>query len=89
MRQLTSWSLDLIMINLAIFLYFSDSTLGTEKLVVPSPIPKLKINKRYQGVDLFNPILHQSGYMIIDKKSNKAKVYEWKRLNGQSFYPSE
>lgn len=82
MRRLSSWSLDLIMINLAIFLYFSDSSSHAKKLVVPSPIPKLKINKRYQGVDLFNPILHQSGYMIIDKKSGKAKVFERNRLKG-------
>ncbi|MBZ1327220.1 hypothetical protein [Aquirufa aurantiipilula] len=89
MSKLNSWSLDLIVINLAIFLFFSTSTSPVKKLVVPSPIPILKINKRYQGVDIFNPILHQSGYMIIDNKSNKAKVYERKRLNGQSFYPSE
>lgn len=89
MNKLNSLSLDLIMINLAIFLFFSTSTSPVKRLVVPSPIPKLKINKRYQGVDLFNPILHQSGYMIIDKKSKKAKFYERKRLNGKSFYPSE
>ncbi|MCZ2473695.1 hypothetical protein G9H62_12630 [Aquirufa ecclesiirivi] len=89
MKMLNSWSLDLIMINLAIFLYFSDSTTHAPKLVVPSPIPKLKINKRHQGVDLFSPILHQSGYMIIDKKSGKAKVYERKRLNGQRLNSSE
>lgn len=77
------------MINLAIFLYFSVSTSHAQKLVVPSPIPKLKINKRIHGGDLFNPAFHQSGYMIIDKKSGKAKVYERKRLNGQRLNSSE
>ncbi|MHA8062061.1 hypothetical protein EWU23_08575 [Cytophagaceae bacterium 50C-KIRBA] len=74
------------MINLAIFLYFSDSTSPAKKLVLPSPIPKLKINKKYQGVDLFNPAFQQTGYLEIDKKSAKTKVYERKRLNGRSFH---
>lgn len=69
------------MIHLAIFLYFSDSTSHAKRLVVPSPIPKLKINKRAHGGDIFNPAFHQSGYMIIDKKTAKSKVYERKRLN--------
>ncbi|RXK46777.1 hypothetical protein [Aquirufa rosea] len=79
MNKLSSISLDTIMVSLAIFLYFS-YTSPVRKLLVPSPIPKLKINKRFQGVDVRNPILHHSGYLIIDKKSNKAKLYQRKRF---------
>ncbi len=84
MGKNTFWVLDIIIITLVLFFYFSDSTAHSRKLLLPSPLMNFKINKREERLDFINPIIHQSGYLIIGKKSNKVKGNEqkrWKRIH--------